>query len=60
MEHRGIQYLVVQTANPTGWKWTVQLDGGGIKTGVSFLRQYAIFDATNAIDKALRVAPEAK
>jgi hypothetical protein len=26
MEHKGIQYQVVQTANPTGWKWTVQLD----------------------------------
>ncbi len=25
MEHRGIQYTVVQTANPTGWRWTVDL-----------------------------------
>src|SRR5271169_6311209 len=23
MEHKGIQFLVVQTANPTGFKWTV-------------------------------------
>jgi hypothetical protein len=60
MEHRGIQYQVVQTASPTGWKWTVQLDGGRIKTGVSFSRQYAIFDATNAIEKALSVGSKAK
>jgi hypothetical protein len=51
MEHRGIQYQVVQTAYPTGWKWTVQLDEGRTKTGVSFSTQYAIFDATNAIEK---------
>jgi len=59
MEYKGIQYQVVQTANPTGWKWTVQLDGGHIKTGVSFLREYAIYDATNAIEKALSVVPKA-
>jgi len=53
MEHRGIQYQVVQTACPTGWKWTVQLDEGRTKTGVSFSTQYAIFDATNAIEIAL-------
>jgi hypothetical protein len=59
MEYKGIQYQVVQTANPTGWKWTVQLDGDHIKTGVSFLREYAIYDATNAIEKALSVVPKA-
>jgi hypothetical protein len=59
MEYRGIQYQVVQTANPTGWKWTMQLDGGHIKTGVSYSRQYAIYEVTNAIEKALSVAPKA-
>jgi hypothetical protein len=59
MEYKGIQYQVVQAANPTVWKWTVQLDGGHIKTGVSFLREYAIYDATNAIEKALSVVPKA-
>ena len=53
MEHRGIQYQVVQTASPLGWKWTVQLDGDRTKTGVSFLREYAIYDATNVIENAL-------
>src|SRR5438874_420826 len=35
MNHKGIQYQVVQTANPTGFKWTVNLDDNRIKTGVS-------------------------
>ena len=60
MEHRGIQYQIVQMANPTGWKWTVQLDQGRAKTGLSFSKQYAIFDATNAIEKALSAAHNAK
>jgi hypothetical protein len=59
MEYRGIQYQVVQTANPTAWKWTVQLDGGHIKTGVSCSRQYAIYEVTNAIEKAFSAAPKA-
>jgi hypothetical protein len=60
VEHRGIQYLIVRTANPTGWKWTVQLDECHTKTGLSFSREYAIFDATNAIEKALSATPKAK
>jgi hypothetical protein len=60
MEHRDIEYQVVQTASPTGWRWTAQLDEGRIKTGVSFSRQYAIFDATNAIEKALSASDKAK
>jgi hypothetical protein len=60
VEYRGIQYEVVQTANPTGWKWTVQLDGGRTKTGLSISREYAIFDATNAIEKALSAPDQAK
>ena len=60
MEHKGIQYQVVQTANPTGWKWTVQLDQGRTKTGVSFSKNSAIFDAVHAINKALSVPPKAR
>jgi hypothetical protein len=60
MEHKGIQYQVVQTANPTGWKWTVQLDEGRTKISVSPSREYAIYDATNAIEKALNEAPKEK
>ncbi len=53
MEYKDIQYQVVQTANPTGWKWTVQLDENRIKTGTSHSRENAIFCAHRAIDKAL-------
>jgi hypothetical protein len=54
MEHRGIQYQVVETADPRGWKWTVQLSDGRIKTGVSFSRGHAVFYAMCAIDLALK------
>jgi hypothetical protein len=55
MEHRGIQYQVVQTANPTGWKWTIELAGGRTKTGASFSRGNAIFNAVRAIDNAIKI-----
>jgi hypothetical protein len=61
MEHRGIQYQVLQTANPTGFLWTVYLDEKRTRTGVSFSRENAIFNAVRAIDKALgahKNAPE--
>ena len=60
MEYKGIQYEVVETANPTGWKWTVHLDEGRTKTGLSFSREYAIYDATNAIEKALNASAKPK
>ena len=53
VEHKGVQYQVVETASPTGWKWTVQLADGRTITGVSFSRGHAIFYAINAIDKVL-------
>ena len=48
------------SAHPTGWRWTVHLDDGRSKTGVSSSRQYAIYDAANAIEKALSAPPKAK
>jgi hypothetical protein len=59
MEHRGIEYQVVQTTNPMGWIWTADLDGR-TRTGVSFSRANAIFNAVAAIEKALSAAPKAK
>jgi len=53
VEHKGFQYDVIETANPMGWKWTVQLVDGRTITGVSFSRGHAIFYAINAIDKVL-------
>jgi hypothetical protein len=54
VEHKGFQYEVIETANPVGWKWTVQLADGRTITGVSSSRGHAIFYAINAIDKVLR------
>jgi hypothetical protein len=59
MEHKGIPYQVVQTASPAGWIWTAELNGR-TRTGVSFSRANAIFNAVNAIEKALSAAPKAK
>jgi hypothetical protein len=53
MEHRGIEYQIVQTACPTGWKWTVQLNEHRTKTGTSFSKGNAIFKAVNVIEVAL-------
>jgi hypothetical protein len=53
MEYKGIEYSIVQTADPTGFKWTVQLDAARTRTGVAYSRVEAISTAQRAIDKAL-------
>jgi hypothetical protein len=58
MEHKGIKYQVVQTANPTGWRWTVQLADNRTKTGTSYSKGNAIFRAVAAIDQALAAPPK--
>src|SRR5205814_5362507 len=55
MEHQGIEYKVVQTACPTGWKWTVQLPNSRISTGKTSSRPEAISRAQLAIEQALAV-----
>ena len=54
MEHKGIEYQVVQTSNPTGWKWTAFLDANRTRTGVAISRANAVLDAERAIDKAMK------
>jgi hypothetical protein len=54
VEYKGIQYQVVQTANPTGFRWTVQLDATRTRNGVSYSKKAAILDAQRKIDKELR------
>jgi hypothetical protein len=53
MEYRGIEYTIVQTANPTGWKWTVHL-GKRAKTGTAFNRIAACRFAERTIDAYLK------
>jgi hypothetical protein len=51
MEYKGIEYTVVQTANPTGWKWTVSMDGRQPRSGEGHTRAAAIALAQLTIDK---------
>jgi hypothetical protein len=53
MEHRGKEFQVVQTANPSGWRWMVQVNTSMSRTGTSYSKGNAIFKAVNVIDKAL-------
>jgi hypothetical protein len=52
MEHKGIIYRVVQTANPTGWRWTVDLPPPQrTRSGNAFSKSDAVLQAIAAIDK---------
>jgi len=53
MEHKGLQYSIVQTSSPTGWKWTVRLDDGRTRTGMAPNRAVAIRFAEIRIEKAI-------
>jgi hypothetical protein len=57
MEHKGVEYTVVRTANPTGWAWTVLIRGKRAKTGMANSRPMAIALACAAIEKAIKVRP---
>jgi hypothetical protein len=59
MEYKGIQYQLVQTANPTGWKWTVNGLGHKAKTGTSFSRAAAERAVQRAIDKSVKKSDRA-
>ena len=53
MEYRDTEYQILQTANPTGWKWSVLFAGTHIRTGSAYKRAGAIALAQRAIDKFL-------
>ena len=55
MEYKGIEYSMVQTAAPSGWKWTVTLPGRQPVTGQAYNREEAIRFAKFAIDGANKV-----
>ena len=54
MEYKGVEYKVVQTANPTGWKWVIRLDEIHTKAGTAYNRSSAVRFAELAIDKHLK------
>jgi hypothetical protein len=53
MEHKAIQFEIIQTINPCCWKWIVFLDATRTRTGVALTRADAVLDAELAIEKAL-------
>ncbi|HYI96777.1 MAG TPA: hypothetical protein VEX68_24765 [Bryobacteraceae bacterium] len=59
MKYRGVEYQVVQTANPTGWKWTVLITGRRPRIGEGYNRSAAIAFAQRAIDELLRTSHDA-
>jgi hypothetical protein len=60
IRYKGIEFQVVQTANPTGFKWTVRLDDKRARTGESYSRIEAIRDAQRGIDNVIKAKPERK
>jgi len=59
MDYKSIEYHVLQTANPTGWSWTVKMEGREPRTGSAHNRTAAIALAQIAIDKLLKAHPPA-
>ncbi|MBR1215591.1 hypothetical protein [Bradyrhizobium sp. JYMT SZCCT0180] len=55
MEHKGIEYGIVHTTSPDGWRWIVYLPGRQPKTGTSSSREIALGLAQAAIDRAVKV-----
>lgn len=55
MEHKAVQFEVVQTTNPCCWKWIVFVDAVRMQTGIAVTRADAVLDAELAIEKALEV-----
>jgi len=60
MQYQGIEYTIVQTANPFGWKWSFEREGRSPKTGISYDRAEAILAAECAIQQALKEKPYSK
>ena len=51
MQHKGINYTVVQTANPSGWRWTVELVSPlKNRTGTTAFRDAAVRKALAVIN----------
>jgi hypothetical protein len=51
MEHRGVEYTVVQTINPYGWKWSFQREGRTPKIGIADSRTEGVLAAGLAINR---------
>ena len=55
MEHKGVEYTVVQMVDGTGWRWEVRFGGGKNKSGVTPLsRAGAVKVAEYEIDRVVK------
>jgi hypothetical protein len=55
MEYKGMEYLVVQLTDGTGWRWEIRLADGKTKAGVTPVsRAVAIKQAELEIDRILK------
>jgi len=52
MEHRSVEYRIIQGIKRGFWKWSVETETG-TKSGTSDSRDAAMFAAKRAIDNAL-------
>ena len=57
-EYRGIQYQIVRTANPTGYKWTAYLDGNRTRSGACYSRDSAVLEAERTIAKFVKITKD--
>lgn len=53
MEYRGYKYQVVETSEPTKWRWTVDSGDEGTKTGSGYTRSAAVGFAQSCIDRSI-------
>jgi hypothetical protein len=53
MDHKGVEFEVVQISNPCCWKWTVFIEPIRLRSGVALTRTDAVLDAELAIERAL-------
>jgi len=55
MEHKGLEYTVVQMVDGSGWRWEVTFGAGKIKSGVTPIsRAAAIKVAEYEIDRVVK------
>jgi hypothetical protein len=55
MEHRGVEFSVVQLTDGSGWRWEVKFEDGKNKSGVTPVsRAVAIKLAENETDRILK------
>ena len=53
MDHRGIEYTLVQGIERDTWRWTVSLGNNISKSGQAIGKPEAVAQATRAINRAL-------